>query len=323
MSETVSVIVAIYDGKRYLRPCIDSILAQTYAQLEIILVDDGSTDGCGGICDAYGGRDARVKVIHKKNGGLADARNAGIAAATGEFYAFVDGDDYLAPQMIERLLAAQRQADADITICRYVCVDEQGREEKPRHRMPRPFARARTGREVLSGTPLEKTWVYWLVSWNKLYRASLFDALRYPVGKLHEDAFIMHRLYYAANRVACCDETLYYYVQRPNSITNRRYDAQRLDEAEAFLDWVDLALDKRLGAHAVRAFFYQFEHIIRTSYDRAELGDEGVARRRAKLYGEFKKRFGALIAFGGGPAYTMRVLRMRLRAWLAERRVSA
>ncbi len=322
MAETISVIVAIYDVERYLRRCIDSILAQTYRELEIILVDDGSTDGCGAICDEYAVRDRRVKVIHKENGGLADARNAGIAAATGVFYTFVDGDDYMSPLMIQRLYNAQKQSDADITICRYNCVDEEGHEEALRHSMPHAFRRARTGREVLSGTALEKTWVYWLVAWNKLYRASLFDKLRYPAGKLHEDVFIMHRLYYAANRVDSCDDALYYYVQRPDSITNRRYTAQRLDEAEAFLDWIDLALDKGLGAHAVRAFFYQFEHIIRLSYDRAEHGDARVQARRVKLYGEFKKRYPVLMRFGGGPAFKLRVMRMRLRAWLAERQAA-
>lgn len=323
MSEKISVIVAIFDIEKYVRRCLDSILAQTYRELEIILVDDGSTDSCGAICDEYGGRDARVKVIHKKNGGLADARNAGIAVATGSFYIFVDGDDYLAPQMVQRLMETQRAADADITLCGYMCVDEAGNHQQPPHRMPKAFARAHTGREVLSGTALEKTWVYWLVSWNKLYRASLFDSVRYPVGKLHEDAFIMHRLYYAANRVACCDEMLYYYVQRPDSITNRRYSAQRLDEAEAFLDWIDLALEKRLSKHAVRAFFYQFEHIIYASYGRAKRGDQRVKERRAKLYGEFKTRFSALRHFSGGPAFKLRVLAMLLRANLAEHRILA
>ena len=201
----ISVIVPIYKVEAYLKKCIKSIQNQTYSNLEIILVDDGSPDGCGAICDRYAKEDTRIRVIHKENGGLSDARNKGLDIATGEYILFVDSDDYIHPQMVEILLQHLEVVDADMAVCGFKTVEENeevifdcfdicetaGREKKTE------VVGIDAG-EVFEGQAVMNNLQYknllTVVAWNKLYKAELFAELRYPKGRVQEDEFLVHHI---------------------------------------------------------------------------------------------------------------------------------
>ncbi len=241
----ISVIVPIYKVEKYLSRCVDSILAQTYTDLEIILVDDGSPDGCGAICDAYAEKDSRIKVVHKINGGLSDARNAGLDVATGEYVGFIDSDDYIHPQMYEKLLDALRSTGSQISLCGYVYVDEETGAVLEDLSKYNPITT-----EVLSRKEaLEKIcayrsgYSYYVTAWNKLYERKLFDTIRFPKGKLHEDELTVHYLFNAVEQVATVSDLLYYYVQRAGSIMNTKATVKSLDIIEAMLNRYQFYLD--------------------------------------------------------------------------------
>ncbi len=229
MEKLISVIVPIYKVENYLDKCIESIVAQTYKSLEIILVDDGSPDRCPEMCDEWAKRDSRIRVIHKKNGGLSDARNAGIDAASGDFISFIDSDDYIAPGTYERLTDAIESAGADMCIFGFQKVDENGSfiEEDSEIRdelLSRDEAFSRINE-----------WPY-VMSQTKLYNREIFSSLRFPVGKLHEDEFVIHRAVGECQRVVAVSDKLYYYFQRSDSIMGNFTDPKHLDGALAFLD---------------------------------------------------------------------------------------
>ena len=184
--EKISIIVPIYNVAPYLPACLDSIIHQTYLNLEIILVDDGSPVESGKMCDSYL-EDERVKVIHKENGGLSDARNAGIDAAKGKFLGFVDSDDYVHPRFYELLLQALKEEGADIAGCdvKKVCKTEKI-EEKEQQPIQRTVY---SGREATANLYDAQMYLKSVVAWNKLYKKELFEEIRFPKGKLHEDEF--------------------------------------------------------------------------------------------------------------------------------------
>lgn len=224
----ISVIVPVYKVEPYLERCVSSIVGQTYRNLEIILVDDGSPDGCGRLCDAWAERDSRIRVIHKENGGLSDARNAGLEIASGDYIALIDSDDVADVHMLSLLAQAMETADADIAECDYV----KFREEEP------PFAAEISGVAEVFGTEealgellRERTFHY--TAWNKLYRREIFDGLRYEVGKLHEDVFLTYQAFGKARRIAKVGSALYGYRQRGGSIMGMAFSLRNLDSLEA------------------------------------------------------------------------------------------
>lgn len=208
---TISVIVPVYNVKPYLNTCLDSILAQTYENLQIILVDDGSADGSGSICDQYAARDPRIQVIHQENLGVSAARNAGLAAATGAWIGWVDSDDWIEPEMFTRLLEGAIRENADIAICgRY--------QEYPDRQVPfgPESERILTGPEGLFSLLEEKQMDNAL--YDKLYRRELFDGIRFPEGRTYEDLAVLYRVFEEAARILCLPERLYHYRQRPTGI---------------------------------------------------------------------------------------------------------
>lgn len=229
--DKISVIVPVYKVEQYLNKCVDSIICQTYKNLEIILVDDGSPDRCGEICDEYAKKDDRVKVIHKKNGGLSDARNAGLDISTGDWIGFVDSDDYINPDMYEKLLCSAKENDADISLCSYKYVGDGEYDNNSPVK-----TEVISGKDILFRKMNQKKSYYWVVAWNKLYKSHLFNEIRYPYGKLHEDEFTIHEIFYGVKKVACVSESLYNYLQRDNSIVNSNYSVRHLDLAEAQLN---------------------------------------------------------------------------------------
>ena len=223
----ISVIVPVYKVEALLPRCVASIRAQTHEQLEIILVDDGSPDGCGALCDAYAQEDPRIRVIHKPNGGLSDARNAGIGIARGEYLGFVDSDDWIEPDMYETLLRTALREDAKL-VCggRY---DVYEGSEKSVGLCP-------SRDEVISGEELAKRIFTWegidSAAWDKLYHRSLFRQIRYPLGKICEDLPTTYRIGLDAGRVAMVAKPFYNYYHRSGSITTAVMSDARLHVLE-------------------------------------------------------------------------------------------
>ena len=231
----ISIIVPVYNVERYLPRCIDSILAQTFTDFELIIVDDGSPDNCPQICDDYAQKDNRIKVIHKENGGLSSARNAGLDIASGEYIGFVDSDDYIHPHMYEKLYKSLIENKSDMSICNAKIVGENGCTIISRNQALPIGSECLTGKEVLCEKILKNEGWRWIVAWPKLYSKKLFDDVRFPDGKIHEDEFIAHLIFSKCNKVSCIKEHLYYYVQRNGSIMESNYSAKRLDLLEALL----------------------------------------------------------------------------------------
>ncbi len=256
----ISIIIPVYGVEAYLERCLDSVCNQSYTNLEIILVDDGSPDRCPVLCDEWAARDGRITVIHKKNGGLSDARNAGIEVATGDYLLFVDSDDYVAPTMCERLLDAAQEAKADIAMCGFYWM-------YPDHKEIQEIVM--DDGAVVERASILETWIKcetvdFIVAWNKLYRRDLFftpEHIRYAIGKLHEDEFTTYKLLYAANRVVFVKEPLYYYIQRSGSIMANYTERNLNDYTEAvceYVKWADsYAPDKRklMEYHTVRSIW--------------------------------------------------------------------
>lgn len=223
----LSIIVPVYKVENYLPKCIDSILAQTFTDFELILVDDGSPDDCPALCDATAEKDARVRVIHQKNGGLSAARNAGLDAARGAWIGFVDSDDYIEPEMYEVLYQAVQSTGADLALCDYAEVNEAG--------TPCPTMHVSLSGGELTGQELLKRASGLMVqlAWNKLYRRAIFTQLRYPEGKLNEDLFLIPEVCLQIQKAVVVPKALYYYVQRGGSIMSGNKTLRHFDAAEA------------------------------------------------------------------------------------------
>lgn len=225
----ISVIVPVYNVEKYLEKCVDSILSQTFKDFEVILVDDGSKDRCGIICDKYESLDNRVKVIHKTNGGLSSARNSGLEIASGEYVAFVDSDDWIDKSMYKELYNEAKKHNADIVQCKFIKAKD---ENVSIYNNESNEAEVIRNLEALCNLYNEKC-IETVVTWNKLYRRYLFNDIVFPNGKIHEDQFTTYKLLYKANKVVLVDKELYYYRQTPNSIMNSDFNMSRLDFLEA------------------------------------------------------------------------------------------
>lgn len=226
--EKISVIVPVYKVEAYIDRCIQSIVDQTYKNLEIILVDDGSPDNCGVICDEWAAKDCRIKVIHKKNGGLSDARNAGLAVATGALISFVDSDDWIEPTFMDELYAAMVENNADIAECDVTYVNEAGRVLNIRMTAD---VTIQGKLDALTRLVLEDG-VYQTV-WNKLYRCYVIDGLLFEKGKCNEDDFWTYQVFDEIERLTVVHKPLYNYLQRGSSIMGADYSLKRLDGLEA------------------------------------------------------------------------------------------
>ena len=236
----VSVIVPCYNVEQYLPKCIDSILNQTYKKLEVWLVDDGSPDQCGAICDEYAKKDARIKVIHKKNGGLADARNVALDVMTGEYVVCVDSDDYISPTHIEGLYHLIEKYDAEVAVnnsCNFL----EGI-------MPHPAKKSDKDIVFDSGLKAVEAMFYQELydtcAWGKMYKSDLFAGIRYPKGLLFEDLPTTYRILLKANKVVFNDEQSYFYLLRSNSIEGAAFSHHKLDSGLQLMALMDKDRDK-------------------------------------------------------------------------------
>lgn len=285
----ISVIIPVYQVEKYLAKCLDSVINQTYHNLEIILVDDGSTDRCPSICDEYAARDARIKVIHQTNKGLSAARNSGLQIASGELISFVDSDDYIEPRMLEILSDRMNDTDADIVIGNYVFISESG--EIDLSLSWRIQAEELNSQEALSKLQTPFNWFY-VPAWNKLYRRELFDDISFPEGKLNEDQFVVHKLFSKATKVATVKDIVYLYVQRDRSIMNTM-SAKRLDEIEALMERYDYFVDCKydsMASELMELIALRYKELM----PKIKVNTPSDKARKLEISEEFDKRYFAI-----------------------------
>lgn len=258
--DLITVIVPVYNVSAYIEKCIKSLIDQTYDNLEIILVDDGSTDASAILCDQYSDKDKRVCVYHKKNGGLSDARNYGIEHAHGEFYAFVDGDDWVHPQMYEILYTFMKQENVDIVTC--------GFERESLSFSEKYIDIKNIDYQVLTKeqaiSDIESPLV---VAWNKLYKKYIFEKCRYPVGKLHEDEFVIHKIFWQCNKVLVLRTPLYFYTERENSIIAKLTEKRIYDALAALEDRVYFAFQHQWTEVMIAVVERYCDYAIARYYD--------------------------------------------------------
>ncbi len=225
-NDLISVIIPVYNVEKYLVRCVDSIRAQTYSHLEILLIDDGSTDSSGVLCDETAKEDKRIRVIHQKNGGLSSARNTGMAHAKGKYISFVDSDDWAKPDMIEYLYSLIQKFHCRMSVCKNVVV-KNGHEYSSDAGCEFKLSAHDCIESLLYNKEIAGP-----SAWAKLYESSLFDTIKWPEGKLFEDIGTMHQLFEKSGMAACGGLSKYYYFIRDDSITTSSFSRRKLDMLE-------------------------------------------------------------------------------------------
>jgi glycosyltransferase involved in cell wall biosynthesis len=273
MNPKISIIVPVYKVESYLKKCIGSILAQTFTDFELILVNDGSPDNSGEICEQYVQRDNRVIVIHKGNGGASSARNAGLEIARGQYIGFIDSDDYIHKKMFEILFVNAIKHSSDLVICEFLKVKENqpyNNEIEEGDYKIKHFTNIESLNQLFSKQPGDIMTgagnnVQWVIPCNKLFKRSLFEMLEFEDGRICEDEFIIHKILYKTKKVTYVLCQLYYYVQRPNSVMRSKFSLKRLDKVYALKERADFFLtikEKKLHDKAIKsyvdAFFWNY-----------------------------------------------------------------
>lgn len=258
----ISIIVPVYKVEKYLDKCVESLVNQTYKNLEIILVDDGSPDECPKICDAWAKKDSRIKVSHKANGGLSEARNTGMDIATGDYIGFVDSDDYVSEEMYNILVKIIEENDADISACQESTFND---ENNPRFTVDNNVTIVDDVNAALNGI-INSELVLSFV-WNKLYKKELLNDIRFPVGKNYEDVFTLHKIILKTNKIAVTSSALYAYRKRKDNITKSWTKKNICDFIEANnLRYNDLKDNKKVidSLNAVRLRSVYTSHVAAT-----------------------------------------------------------
>ena len=291
MKSLISVIVPIYKVEDYLPKCVESIRNQTHSNLEIILVDDGSPDGCGAICDEFAKKDSRIRVIHKENGGLSDARNAGIEVAKGDYLAFVDSDDWLEPDAFEAMLALAEKYDAKM-----VCA---GRYNEDGATGTQSKGLCPEKEEFVPGKELVRRIFRWdhldSAAWDKLYARELFQEIRYPVGRVVEDVPTTYHLVLLAGGAAMLPRPIYHYLCREQSITNAPVSPKSFHGPE----------NAALVYEDIRAAYPELEpdaRYFRTMYQRyivqeLDLSDKSTRQEYAREYAQYRRALRGQLPF--------------------------
>lgn len=290
----VTVVVPVYNVEAELNRCVESLVGQTFSDLQIILVDDGSTDLSGELCDAWADRDSRICVIHKQNGGLSSARNAGIDIAEGEYLGFVDSDDFIEPDMYETLLAGMVDGEVSMVTCgRYVHMGDTVRNEFSTPVVMR-LTSADAMKEALLGNIIDVS------AWDKHYRRELFDEIRYPYGRISEDAAIILQLLDRCSDVVHVGKCLYHYVFRTGSISKSTYSHKQFDvmyNCREMTAWVeknkpDFSMD--INSYCCAQMAGMIERMICSPGARKEWGEDYSA-----YWGLFRHCFQSYVTLGG------------------------
>lgn len=282
----ISVIVPVYNVESYIHRCVNSICNQTYTNLEIILVDDGSPDNCGQICDEYAQKDKRIIVVHQENGGLSVARNSGLDRCTGEYIGFVDSDDYIHPEMYERLYQ---------DICKYhvklaFCHPNMCRGGIPIVDLSLP-SECKTKEYIILKSMTENIW--W-AAWTKLYERSLFDTLRYPKGKNNEDYPITMRIYDMCDRIAVNYNKLYNYCIRENSICTSPFNLRKFDQMDNTLDVMQYMEEKHPEWKQAAEFVF-ITTLLKLLGMCIEVTDAEYDSKKREIFGYIKKYYTSAI----------------------------
>lgn len=284
----VSIIVPIYNVAPYLSKCIDSILGQSFEDFECILVNDGSTDNSGEICDKYSKADNRIKVIHKENGGLSSARNAGLDVATGDYIGFIDSDDYIHRDFISILLNAMLTYNTEVSVCEFLDVSDDDDFSVTKTDITCPPPRICPIKEAFSDNEI---WHHIDSVCNKLFRRDLFDNARFPCGLINEDTYIKPEIYSKVTSIAFIDYPLYYYYHSPNSILRSDFSLKKLDLIVATAHNIDFflkikepqALENEL-IHLFRYYFlYVFKALAITDKENGKL----ITKKYKKIYNKY------------------------------------
>ena len=281
----ITVIVPVYKVEQYLARCVESILAQSFQDFELVLVDDGSPDACPQLCEAFAEKDHRIVVIHKKNGGLSDARNAGIdwamAHSESEWLAFVDSDDYVHPDYLMTMYRAAQREAADLVICDFVRVDDAECVIEKEH----SFFQFTTEDKQKLFNCLLKNWRL-IPAWNKLYGKHIFSELRFAFGKIHEDDFAIHHVLWNCRRATILKDGLLYYRIRENSIMKTETPKSRLDGLEAQVERYEFCISHKLmKAGSIPTDTLQAYTSLKRSMSRAEKRRyKALMRRFAAVY---------------------------------------
>lgn len=287
MNCLISVIVPVYNVSNYLERCVQTLIKQTYGNLEIILVDDGSTDGSSKLCDKIAKSDNRIKVIHKENGGLSSARNAGLDAAQGEYISFIDSDDSIHLYFYNVLLKVMNETDADIVQCEMLRVPEQ---KVAGGVLPECSVIEFTGEEAIKEFYKSKITVF-KSSCNKLFKRRIFQTLRYPVGKIFEDRWIAARLYSECKKVVYLNLPLYYYTVNPGSIMHAKISEKHYDTCMLYIQHYDYFLEKgniELAGMALRQFFISLLN-LRYNFKRYSNIYQSNRGKLNSLFGAYRK----------------------------------
>lgn len=265
----VSVIVPIYNTEKYLKRCVDSIINQTYPNLEMILVDDGSTDDSGKLCDEYAKQDARIRVIHQKNGGPSTARNAGLDICNGEYIAFVDSDDLLRPDFVEKMVQAAQNQDAEIVQCRTYAFKDVLKVDNDKVRTEYDnTSTLLTGEKMCYKLLYDANASDWTCVFTKLYRRDMFSQLRFPQGRmLSEDTAVAYLLYWEAKRVVLLNMALYLYQsQRDDSLTHHYRPQNDLDSVLTMKERMIFFREKEHGRLYSQALYLHCNILILSIY---------------------------------------------------------
>ena len=240
MNNLISVIVPIYNVERYLRKCVDSILCQSYTNLEIFLVDDGASDNCGRICDEYALKDSRIRVIHKENGGLSDARNVAIDVTQGEYLTFIDSDDYVAPDYIETLWLLVKKYNCKVSVSLFNTFYEN---EQPKEYKNELVEEVWDSQKAVEHMFYQK--IFDNTACAKMYHYSLFKetCIRFPKGLLFEDLYTTYKLLLNSDKVAFCNKKTYFYLLRPTSIEGSIFSDKKMDSALSVFNSMEQNID--------------------------------------------------------------------------------
>lgn len=285
MSEKISVIIPVYKVEQYLEECIDSLVNQTYQNTEIILVDDASPDGCGAICDKFAAKDSRIRVIHKeKNAGQAAARNTGMDLATGEYLFFIDSDDWLAEDTLEKLYwgLTKYEADCSVGACVNVLEGSDGKQEI-QHSV-QIGDRQETAREAMKTVLLSGS-----AAWNRLCRREKLGELRFPLGRINDDECFILRAYEPMEKIVFLDCETYFYRKRANSITTSAFSVKMVDCFYNSRDNLEFVTQK--APELIPAAEYKFCKTLLWCYvNLGKLKKDGQTKEiRRQLHGEIRK----------------------------------
>ena len=309
----ISVIIPVYNVAEFLRKCVYSVQKQSVKEIEIVLVDDGSTDGSECICDELASTDERIRVIHKQNGGLSSARNAGTAIAVGEYITYVDSDDWVAPELLQTLLHEVIRTGADIAVCDLLPTSNEDVRFPSSEQRPQQYSGPSAMELMLYQRSFDTS------ACGKLYRADLIKQFSFPEGRLYEDLFTIYKVMFTAKKIVHIPQLLYAYRKNPNSIMNQSFNVRMFDELDAADEierFVEINAAQYLSAAKARKFS-SYSQVLRWTKD-ADVRDKAICDKQTVIWrflrgyriqmlldrkARIKNRLAALCTFLGEKVY--------------------